>query len=755
MTTRLALIIGNSLFRDETLTQLQKPDADVGALADLLLDPEVGGFDDAKLLVNMSSAAVRRGISEFFAGKQRDDLLLLYFSGHGILDDQGRLYLAVKDTDRKLLSATAIPTAFVADEMNNSHSKRQVLVLDCCHSGAFSRGAKGVTGANVGTAVTFEGTGYGRVVLTASEATQYAWEGDQIIGKAENSLFTHFLIQGLQSGQADLNADGRITVDELYDYVYEEVTKQSHLQTPGKWSYKEQGQIIIAQNPLHPPVPEEVVSTALPEIKTSITQARPTVEPGEKEKLTAVLFNEGGAGENLQVSIGGVPPEWVSPTTLTTSLMPGERKEIDFTFHPPKTPQSRAGEYDVTLKVTDQETKTAYTSTNVKLDVLSFSRFSSEMFPRKIMPGTYSTVSVENLGNFNDTFQVTVTADIGESSHRPAQSQLSVPAGGKDSIEFYAPQPQRYLFGRDKIFPLIATVRSSSGETQTVNGELIGKATIPLWLISVIVLLCITIVSGSIIISQLGKGGNGGVGQVLPPATQITGHATSPIETIVITPETLPTSTGIFVEPFPAPEGTQPSGLAWDGNYLWMSSYMLKPGIYKLDPINGSVISVCTPPTASRGGYGGLAFDGKYLLQHGYDHGIYKLSTSDCSVISSIPSPENNISDLAWDGQYIWTCGYPSQKIYKIDPGSGEVVTEFDVPPGIGQAQTAGLTYAGSSLWLSGNDNEILYEINPLDGQVISSKSISISRPGSLTWDGNRFWIASFDEAMIYPVDHP
>ena len=248
MSQRLALVIGNSIYRDPALSGLTTPGADVGALADILLSPEIGGFDDVKLLVNTSSATLRRSISSFFSQKTREDLLLLYFSGHGVLDDQGRLYLAAKDTEKDLLGGTAIPATFITDEMNRSRSNRQVLILDCCHSGAFSRGAKGSIGASVGTAAAFEGTGTGRVVLTATDATQFAWEGDQVIGQVENSLFTHYMVKGLQTGEADADGDGKITIDELYDYVYSHIIQQTTWQTPGKWSYKEQGEIIIAQS---------------------------------------------------------------------------------------------------------------------------------------------------------------------------------------------------------------------------------------------------------------------------------------------------------------------------------------------------------------------------------------------------------------------------------------------------------------------------------------------------------------------------
>ncbi len=268
MGQRLALIIGNSAYLDQALSRLLSPDADVSALGEVLLDPELGGFDEVNVLVNMSSHIIRRSIASFFSKRSREDLLVLYFSGHGVLDDQGHLYLAVKDTDSKLLRGTAISANYITDEMNNSRSQRQVLILDCCHSGAFARGTKGQPGASVGTASAFEGTGYGRVVLTASDATQYAWEGEQVIGEAENSLFTHYMLQGIKRGEADLNRDGQITIDELYDYVYERVVGQTQKQTPGKWSYKERGEIIVSRAP--GAEQEEKAAVSLPEFDREV-----------------------------------------------------------------------------------------------------------------------------------------------------------------------------------------------------------------------------------------------------------------------------------------------------------------------------------------------------------------------------------------------------------------------------------------------------------------------------------------------------
>ena len=149
-------------------------------------------------------------------------------------------------------------------------------------------GAKPRRARRVGTASAFEGTGRGRVVLTATDSTQFAWEGDQIIGEVENSLFTHYLIEGLRSGAADRDEDGQITIDELYDYVYDHVLNDTPKQTPGKWAFGQQGEIVIAQNPgvtvaKLPPEIEESLKSTLPSVRFQVLTELFTTVRGRHE----------------------------------------------------------------------------------------------------------------------------------------------------------------------------------------------------------------------------------------------------------------------------------------------------------------------------------------------------------------------------------------------------------------------------------------------------------------------------------------
>ena len=201
------------------------------------------------MLADQPFADVQLKIADFFADKKPSDTLLLYFSGHGVREaNSGRLYLALKDTIYGRLTGSAVGSFFLKDEMDNSRARKQVLILDCCHSGAFATGAKGALETRVIFPETFDGRG--RMVITATDALQHAWEGDRIIRGTPNSLFTHFLIEGLKNGAADTNQDGKVTADELYNYVFEKVVEQTPDQKPRKIVYDQEGPgIVIAHNP--------------------------------------------------------------------------------------------------------------------------------------------------------------------------------------------------------------------------------------------------------------------------------------------------------------------------------------------------------------------------------------------------------------------------------------------------------------------------------------------------------------------------
>ena len=268
---RLALIIANTHYQDKDLSQLIAPAQDAEALAQVLQAADIGDFA-VQVLLNQPSYKVKQDIESLFDDRRRTDLVLLYFSGHGIKDMAGRLYFATTDTQRKRLRSTGISAHFVNDVMRHSRSRRQILLLDCCYSGAFARGMIVRANRDVGTGEYFK-EGRGQIVLTASDALQYAFEGDEVTGAGVRSVFTHILVEGLQTGQADLDGDGWVNVDELYDYIQQRMADEMPEQKPEQWNFGGHGKLIIARNPQ----PIARVVKSFPALQHAIGDRRPWV----------------------------------------------------------------------------------------------------------------------------------------------------------------------------------------------------------------------------------------------------------------------------------------------------------------------------------------------------------------------------------------------------------------------------------------------------------------------------------------------
>jgi hypothetical protein len=135
-------------------------------------------------------------------------------------------------------------------------------------------------------AVKEEFDGQGRVVLTASRAMEYAFEGDTREGDAQPSIFTSAIVEALETGRADRDQDSRISVDELYEYVYDRVREATPSQTPSKWTFDVQGDLYIARSSYR----AEVEPAALPvELRAAIESPFATVRAGAVEELARLL----------------------------------------------------------------------------------------------------------------------------------------------------------------------------------------------------------------------------------------------------------------------------------------------------------------------------------------------------------------------------------------------------------------------------------------------------------------------------------
>lgn len=251
---RLALVVAVDHYAQAVLNRLASPAADAEALVGVLGNPDLGGFE-VDVLRNSHSWTICQHVEGLLADRHPTDLVLLHFSCHGLKDATGELYLAATNTRPELLGSTAVEAAWINRVMQRSRARRVVLLLDCCYGGAFERGVVARAGDSVDVGDQFPqaqlGEGQGRVVITASTAMEYAFEGATLTegGPAEPSMFTGAVVEGIESGDADRDQDGYVSLGELYDFVYDRVRERTANQTPSKWEFGVRGEFYVSQTP--------------------------------------------------------------------------------------------------------------------------------------------------------------------------------------------------------------------------------------------------------------------------------------------------------------------------------------------------------------------------------------------------------------------------------------------------------------------------------------------------------------------------
>lgn len=340
--TRRALIIANDTYDHASLSRLRAPEADARALAEVLGDPEIGDFD-VSIVHNAASYEVQAHVDDLFADSRPEDLLLLHFSGHGLKNDSGELFIAARNTRPDRLGSTALAADFVQRCMRGSRARSIVLFLDCCYGGAFGQGVAVRAAGPVNVMDSFPAGrlgGRGRAVISASSAMEYAFEGTTLAAdhQASPSVFTSAVVDGLRTGDADRDEDGLVSLNELYDYVFDRVREINPNQTPGR-DVEMSGELYLAKSRrrrVRPvPIPEAIASAlrepdptyrrgAVSELRDRLAHPDLAVALGALEALQAVARSDTKAvADDASAVIESAAPQVSPPSIDFGEVAPG------------------------------------------------------------------------------------------------------------------------------------------------------------------------------------------------------------------------------------------------------------------------------------------------------------------------------------------------------------------------------------------------------------------------------------------------
>ncbi len=253
-----------------------------------------------------------------------------------------------------------------------------------------------------------------------------------------------------------------------------------------------------------------------------------TVVPGSEVTIPIVLLNRGLDPDVFRLHVEGIPSSWVSTPSALTRMEPAQQSEVELTISPARQPQTSAGRHPFTIQVSSQDAPDQQTNVDCILTVAAFSEFSSELHPKQFDYGQTAQIIVKNLGNIQDTFTISLLSQAdallfekvelypaegnsnGHASARMALTEIKeplslyIPAGETGAIEFRA-RPRSYPFlGGETVYPFTIAVQSTENTTQTQQGDVLGKALIPLWVLPVLAIIAIaTLCMGAFTISRI------------------------------------------------------------------------------------------------------------------------------------------------------------------------------------------------------------------------------------------------------------
>jgi uncharacterized caspase-like protein len=228
-----AVVIGISHYDNvPPEAQLRFADRDAQEFANFLRSPSGGGFpsDHVQILLNENASlpAVRTALGTWLPrSAEPDDVVYVFFAGHGVTEGDHDGYLLARDSDPQNLYATALSLSELDKIITQRlRARNVVLIADACHAGHLGWASRSASGdVLISRYLTEIGqSGQGILRLMASRGDERSYEDVRWGGG--HGVFTYSMLEGLR-GKADADQDGVVRAAELIGYLSSVVPEQT------------------------------------------------------------------------------------------------------------------------------------------------------------------------------------------------------------------------------------------------------------------------------------------------------------------------------------------------------------------------------------------------------------------------------------------------------------------------------------------------------------------------------------------------
>ena len=157
----------------------------------------------------------------------------------------------------------------------------------------------------------------------------------------------------------------------------------------------------------------------------------------------------------------------------------------------------------------------------------------------------------------------------------------------------------------------------------------------------------------------------------------------------------------------PFPDVTHVHGVSYDGTNVWIAT---GDTLNAVDPASGKTVRSLNVPA-----HAGTAFDGRYLYQISGDR-IQKVDPTTGRVVATVPTPDGGASGMAWAEGSLWVGQHRNRKIHQVDPQTGAILSTIE-----SNRFVTGVTWLGDELWhgtMEEGQSE-LRRVNPKSGEVL------------------------------------